>query len=464
MRRTAPVLTAALLSLIACDDPAPPAPPPRAPAPEPAPEAAPAPPAPAPDRSPRAPSAEERAELRSLVREGRAAAHEERFEDALARFDEALRRSPSAPRLACEAGYVAHRAGREDAARRRIELGLRLFGDPQAAAPELRVPIAMCLYNAGLVADADEDPESAVERYRQSLALRPNATVEARLRAAEAAVRELEEEGLAHVAGVVYDEGVLRTPDAARLEEAIAAGLMGYDDFDEAWQSPAGVERVAEVALPSGGRPALVLVASNDSYPISSISLVVAIPVEDGWALRGTEVGGWDETDHGHDGGSALSDPITARLEQGLLRVDFEIASEQSFMGYEEGEDGEPCDTWSDDGEVRNRYAWVCEVTGAARCVDVWLGERTSRPGSSTRDCEGRAPEEESSDPPPPVVRSLSVAAGDRPITLATTTGAVPEHYLPDGSHRLDEAVRRHGVERIHLAADDERTDDDDDE
>jgi hypothetical protein len=122
--------------------------------------------------------ARRRAHARAL-RAARRAASASRHEDALAAFDEALAALPN-PRTRCEAGYVAFRAGRHEPARALVEDALReLLPMHDAAQPEaLRTPLAMCLYNAGLVRSALGDLEGARAALTRSLALRPHATVE----------------------------------------------------------------------------------------------------------------------------------------------------------------------------------------------------------------------------------------------------------------------------------------------
>ncbi|MCB9597266.1 MAG: tetratricopeptide repeat protein [Sandaracinaceae bacterium] len=451
----------ALVSLTACDDPPPPRP---TPAPTPAPVEAPTPP-PAPEppahEPPQAPSAEQRARIRTLIREGRIAAHDQRLDVALARFDEALRLSPNAPRLACEAGFVAYRAEHLEVAERRIEFALRRFGPPEAVAEEEREQLAMCLYNRGLVAAALDDVDTAQEAFETSLELRPNSVVEHRLQELEA--RDDVEPLSIRVAGVRVDEqGVLRTRDRGELERALSVGLSGYDDFDDHGTGPARVDLRAEVRL-AGGRPALVYRTENDSYPYSSEALVVAFPVAAGYRVLGMEVGGWDGTDHGHDGGSRLTS-VTARLEHGWLRVDLETMSTESASSFEEDEDGTYCDTFSSEGEHLTQTTWACRLGDSPRCVRLELGGRTSEPGSTSRSCEGAEPEVETSEPEPPLVRRLTLPEGAGPLVLSTSEGAPYEYMIPDGSHTFEELLEDRELPRLELADDARLAEDDEDE
>jgi len=95
---------------------------------------------------------EQRRELRAAIREGRAKTRVRDHVAALADFRRALAIDGTSARLRCEAGFVAFRAGELDEAERWIQLALgRLPNDPPEA---LKVPVAMCLFNAGLVYEA----------------------------------------------------------------------------------------------------------------------------------------------------------------------------------------------------------------------------------------------------------------------------------------------------------------------
>lgn len=113
--------------------------------------------------------------VRDAVREGRRLSHDGQHAEALTRFEAALELAPS-PKLQCEAGFVAHRAGRHERARELVERALHVLLDRLPSNAD-RVPLAMCLYNAGLVYEQAGLPQRALEAYERSLALRDHATV-----------------------------------------------------------------------------------------------------------------------------------------------------------------------------------------------------------------------------------------------------------------------------------------------
>jgi tetratricopeptide (TPR) repeat protein len=121
----------------------------------------------------------QRRELRAAIREGRTKTRTRDHVAALADFRRALAIDGTSARLRCEAGFVAFRAGELDEAERWIQLALaRLPNDPPDA---LKVPVAMCLFNAGLVYEAKGRKAEAREVWTRSLALRQNAAVQRRL-------------------------------------------------------------------------------------------------------------------------------------------------------------------------------------------------------------------------------------------------------------------------------------------
>ncbi|WP_157070285.1 tetratricopeptide repeat protein [Sandaracinus amylolyticus] len=111
------------------------------------------------------------------LREARRAAREGDHATALARMDEALAALPE-PRARCEAGYIAFRAGDHARARSMIETALRELPRDADVPERLRAPLAMCLYNAGLVRRELGDATGARDAFTRSLALRAHPSVE----------------------------------------------------------------------------------------------------------------------------------------------------------------------------------------------------------------------------------------------------------------------------------------------
>lgn len=124
-------------------------------------------------------------QIRAAVREGRRATRRGDIEAARGHFDRALELNPNDAGIHCEAGFAAlesRGSGGRRYARRRLGLGVALFG--QNPPVPLRVPLAMCLYNRGLLAEREREWSDAVRFFERSLALRPNAVVQRRRAAA----------------------------------------------------------------------------------------------------------------------------------------------------------------------------------------------------------------------------------------------------------------------------------------
>ena len=155
---------------------------------------------------------DERAARRAAVDEARARARADAWSEALTLFEQALALDPHDPRLRCETGYAAYRAGRIEEAERYIGAAESALPEPAATAPALRVPTAMCLYNAGLIHEARGRTDAARSAFIASLSLRPNATVEAHLDRLGGAP--------AHVDGVLAFRGLDDDAVDARVWEA----------------------------------------------------------------------------------------------------------------------------------------------------------------------------------------------------------------------------------------------------
>jgi hypothetical protein len=171
-----------MVFLAGCTCGAPTVAPPSTTSPTPTPEAT---PTPAPEvreataPEPAAPTAVQAIGWRRRMQEARRLAHAGQGVEAFAIFTALIHERPSARGLRCEAGFVAFRAALLDDAEREITRALDGWPTPPPARE--RGPLAMCLYNRGLIAEARHDAATAGDVFRRSLALRPNATVQAHL-------------------------------------------------------------------------------------------------------------------------------------------------------------------------------------------------------------------------------------------------------------------------------------------
>ena len=129
-------------------------------------------------------SASERAQMRQAagdLRRARTLARRGQYAEALAIFDRLIAATPMPARLRCEAGFVATRLGDLTRATALLDDGLRQHGPPDAVPPQMRLPLAQCLFNRGRVAEIRGHVTQAAGLYRTSLQLRPDAQVQARL-------------------------------------------------------------------------------------------------------------------------------------------------------------------------------------------------------------------------------------------------------------------------------------------
>lgn len=199
--RTLLGLTLVGLLLFGCDDPEPSAaqPEPTAESPEPPSEPEPEPTAETEtareSAAPRAPTPltpAQRERKRQLLREGRRLVREGDVAEAFTRFEALVELAPRSPSVLCEAGYVAHRARREEA-QSLLQRGMVAFGAYPTIEGERLLTLARCEYNLGLVAQAHQRPYQAVRYYRASLQHRDNDTVRSRLAELEADIAERED-------------------------------------------------------------------------------------------------------------------------------------------------------------------------------------------------------------------------------------------------------------------------------
>ncbi len=305
------------------------------------------------------------AQLR-LLREARRAARAHDYTVAIDRFDQMLRAAPRSPRLACEAGFVAHQAGRDDLAQPRIELALRGFGPDERLAPDMRVPTAMCLYNAGLVYEARGDREAAAGAYDRSLRLRPNGVVRARRASLGAGERD-----------APADDLVVHAAGEAELIEVLAQTFAGESWDDEL--APASADRVEELALPEGGlfRRALLFSVNDHSTMLEDVSYVIALERRaGGYLLYATDAGFVDTQENGSNDASDASLGAMV-LDHGLLRIDFTLRTSNDTENEHEWDEHPDYSCY----EISATRDEVLDVTllcslAASACVRIDRGER----------------------------------------------------------------------------------------
>lgn len=204
-------------------------------------------------------SAADRARITEALREGRRLTRAGQHAESLVRFEEALAIDASPWRVQCEAAFVAWRAENNEASDAHLRRAMN--GIPPGFVPEAqRVPMGMCLFNAGLVYEAHGDTDRARGSWQESLRLRPSAAVEARL----AALPPVEESAPAWQ----------RMPASTPMPELIASmrtlfhteGLAGFEAgelqesaitlLDHALGQAPGLEAhhiVGRFAVPAGG-------------------------------------------------------------------------------------------------------------------------------------------------------------------------------------------------------------------
>lgn len=226
-----------------------------------------------------------------LLRTGRTA--EQRGDHAAARaaLDEAVALVPSDARLLCEAGYVTYRAGHVALAAQRLDAAIAAFGPPSALSPTRRAHLGMCLYNRGLVDEAQGDLARAVMHYDESLALRPNDVVRRHRDAAAASPAAAHvPDTLDGLAAELRDGGLfVATTDRARLELALHAAVSGSDGWgDPVAPADTEVRVLAETTARSDdARPTIVALAHGVDTRV-----LLAVPAEGGWLITSVVDGG----------------------------------------------------------------------------------------------------------------------------------------------------------------------------
>ena len=364
----------------------------------------------------------QRRELRAAIREGRTKTRAGDHAGALAAFRRAIAIDGQSARLRCEAGFVAYRAGVLDEAERWIQLALgRLPNDP----PEpLKVPVAMCLFNAGLVYEARDRKADAHDAWTRSLALRPNATVQRRLDA----LGVVQAETPVVLTGS-FEEIARRLRDA--YCESGSAGftredLESCDQIEQKLRPPTGASssrmdaRLIEhsVIVMGGDMSATLVVKAGEqarAVPIASLYSPGAMGMSADYEVHRFE----------------LVDVIPGGAPEVVLQV----------HQRENDEDMGVCERTGGTDE----RTWVCGLLdGAIRCASIPM-ESTSY---FERD-EGCCEEEEDCEPPTSETTGyryvVAFEAGDVVITRSALSEAFTEQPLEDwvGRHPLEAMLRQ---------------------
>lgn len=311
--------------------------------------------APGPSRRSRPPSgprlsAADRARVGEVLRDARRLTREGEHAEALTRFEEALAIDRGAWRVECEAAFVAWRAENLDSADTHLRSAMN--GIPPGFVPEaLRVPTAMCLYNAGLIADARGNAEAARDMWEESLRLRPNDTVRGRLLALPA-----DTEGLRPWQTLPFATPIEEIVAAMRSDFA-AEGLAGFE---------AGTRSASEIPLEVqtlGSAAGIEVHRIHADFPVDGLGdqIIEALVVRGAGSLRAALLG------QSYNAGRAISTTtvrIEPRFEDVLPGGQPEFVAQVNDMGGSVA-DGAEC--W---GETHHLI--VCSVDSAElRCFSV---------------------------------------------------------------------------------------------
>lgn len=299
--------------------------------------------------TPSPPTAETLQEARAAIREGRKKAGADDFEGALAEFDRALELIPTAARVRCEAGFLAHRAGDHARAARQIDLALLSMPQGASVPDAWKVPLAMCLYNRGLVGEAipeEEDEWDVLELYRESLELRENTTVRARMNALEGRLGD----GITPAAGSLQ-QVIQIVGDVCKHEPNCTEANYSSDvqnSSDEEDERPCWERRVERNQELGDDRAVVLEVASTECvYDVSSRYL--ALEGQEEWTaylLGSTSVA---NTDSFHREESDDSDRVDiSRVDSNLVRINYTNIRESHYGSedddeHDDEEDAEPC-------------------------------------------------------------------------------------------------------------------------
>lgn len=360
-------------------------------------------------------------EVRERLRAAREATRGGDHVAALPLFEAALRLAPSDEQLLCETGYVALRAERLDRAQQLIDKALRRFGSPQEVSEAMRVPLAMCLYNAGRVAEAREQTTQASLHYRTSLSLRDNRIVRERLAAVGGA-----------------GDAPARPPAAPTVDALLAAvrtevcESAGVDASEEDAPCDASVGSEVESGGEGFAAAALLSVQTGDLGGESYLHL--GVREADGWRDAGVVLYVYNPGAFGISEEGNASEPVFEQLIAGgdpELRIEVTHDRTDIDMGVDE------------EDSTHTETTVVCgRVDGAVRCARL-LREMHYERGVLGMAQDGEEIEHEGLPIEEHTVIEVSFDGEAGTVTMQPTEGELPERLQRwRGTHPLVDVLR----------------------
>lgn len=350
----------------------------------------------------------DRARVDALLAEARRLSAAGQHAEALAQLESALAIDRGAWRVACEAGYVAWRADDLAAAERHVREAMNAM--PPGFVPDAaRAPTAMCLFNAGLVAEAGGHTDDARAMWEESLRLRENATVRARLAA---------------LPPVVESHRPWETmPPSASIDELVLAMRTDFASTGLAGFGP-GTRESDDIPLDAtaiaGGGDALSAYRVHASFPASDGGQLVEALVVRG--AGGQRVALLAQAYDAGQSESSTSIDFVARFDDVLPGGAPELVVELATWGGS-------TDAWG-----TTRHVLVCSVDlGALACIAL-----------PTAETSGASSEDEGADEVEGFCRS--VAFGEGQVTFGpcpADAGAAREPAFIDGTHPLRSLLER---------------------
>ena len=359
-------------------------------------------------------------QVRTALRTARAASRGDRRAEALPHFERALTLAPSDERLLCETGYVAYRAGNLERATDLVGKALNRFGNPQQVAEAMRVPFAMCLYNAGRIAEDGAQTADAHGYYQTSLLLRENRVVRERFDAT----------------------GGENTTAAARPPAMTLPALLGRlrasrcTDTDTSEENPypctVEVDRQVNASSADFHGAALIRVVTGDFN--SETYLELAVQGRDGWHAAGTVLYVYNPGMNG----------ITEEGEVGAMQFTSRMPGAPETLRFEVTHSRTDSDLGLDEAEFANDAATVVcgPVDGAIRCA------RLPREHEYVREAMGMGDDEDNDVDHAglPIRERYAVALTFQPeagtVTVRATEGELPVQLRrTEGTHPLRELL-----------------------